>query len=70
MEKDKISFKFLHNIWKDIHDNLHVEGLAKNMFSIRKMIDQGYEVNFKTNTCLMEQDNITIKGVRYDSLFK
>jgi transposase InsO family protein len=68
--KGKISFQFPNNIQKDVHDILHVEGLAKNLLSVSKMTDQGYEVNFQANTCLMKRDNTTIKGVRHGSLYK
>lgn len=38
-EKNKISFEFPINIWKDINDILHVQGLAKNLLLISKIID-------------------------------
>ena len=69
-EKGKISFQLPNKVQKDVHDILHVEGLAKNLLSISKMKDQGYEVSFKVDTCLMKCDNTIIKGIRSRSLYK
>ena len=68
--KGNISFQFPNNVRKDVHDILHVQGLAKNLLSVSKMTDQGYEVSFKADTCLMKRDNTVIKGVRSGSLYK
>ena len=68
--KGKISFQLPNKVRKDVHDILHVEGLAKNLLSISKMTDQGYEVSFKADTCLMKRDKTIIKGIRSGSLYK
>jgi len=69
-EKRTIYFSYPSNVQKGKFDIFYVRGLAKNLSSVSKMIDQGYKVSFKANTCLIKPSNIIVKGVRCRSLYK
>jgi len=68
--KENISFQFLNDIKKDVHDILHIQGLAKIFLSISKMTNQHNEASFNVDVYLKKQDKTLIYFVRLGTLCK
>lgn len=51
--KGTIAINTKHGNIKHINDHLYVLGLAHNLLSVGKLIENGYLVIFKNNECIM-----------------
>ena len=67
----KVKIRFLDGRIRNINGVLHIPGLARNLLSIKKLIDAGvqvvfYDVRCKIVRCVM----LIATGVRYGTLYK